>query len=112
LHNDEVVDATVSEHDMHEKHVANVFNDIEHEQEIVSETPVEVLSAHHILSSVAKKDLEILQEVLDSRNADENVEYISFMSYVSKSHSKNMKSKNGNNKYNTRYKDEHLKHYS
>jgi len=52
---------------MHEKHAANVFNDIEHEQEIVSEMSVEVLSAHHILSSVAQKDLEILVEVLDSR---------------------------------------------
>jgi len=53
------------EDDIHENQVANVSNDIEHELEIVSETLLEISPTRPILSSVSKKDLEIIQKVFD-----------------------------------------------
>jgi len=74
---------------------------------------LEVSPTHPILSSVAKKDLGIIEEVFDSRNVKENVDNTSFTPYMSKSHRrKKMKSKIENIKYNTQYKSEHIKHYS
>lgn len=73
-----IVDDIGSENDIHEHHFDNVSNDIEHEHKIVSETSLKVSPTHPTLSSVAIKNLAIIQVVFYFKNAEENVDNISF----------------------------------
>jgi hypothetical protein len=57
-----VVDDIGSENDIHEHQVANVCNDIEHEQEIVPETPQEVSQTHPISVVLLKKILQLFSK--------------------------------------------------